>query len=143
MRLPKGSPADKDIRKLLDDLWATLDVQPYADRSGRQKIMADLLTRLTTKKESMNDMLQFYGALQQLGDLKLQKSMADNRFLETLSRGSDGKITEELQVPKVIDSLQQSSDIELKKSLGVISNYDPEWFYGKLQELKKLLKQGQ
>ena len=67
--------------------------------------------------------------------------MKDNSFLDTLSRNiGDRKITEELQAPKVIDALQKSSDVELKKSLDVINNYDPDWFYGQLQQLSNLLK---
>ena len=143
LQVPPGNAGDPQIRKILDDLWTTLDVQPYADRTKRQLIMTDLLTRLTSKKEGMSDMQKFYDALQpkNLGNLDLQKSMADNKFLDALDRGiGSNELTDALRKPEVIDALQQSSDLELKKSLDVINNYDPEWFYGQLQELKKLLK---
>lgn len=142
LRVPADSGMDKQIRKILADIWAKLDVQPYADRPARQQIMTELLTSMTNRKESMSGMLPFYAALQNLGDLALQKSMKDNTFLETLSRNiGDRKITDELQSPKVIAALQKSSDVELKKSLEVINNYDPDWFYGQLQQLGKLLKE--
>ncbi|HEV8061601.1 MAG TPA: multiheme c-type cytochrome [Gemmataceae bacterium] len=141
LRVPKDSGSDKQIRKILDDLWTTLDVQPYADRARRQAIMTELLTGLTTEKESLSGMLPFYAALQNLGDLELQKELRRNRFLNTLRDDiGDPKITKELQSPKVIDALQKSSDIELKKSLDVVNDYDPAWFYGQLQQLSKLLK---
>jgi hypothetical protein len=142
LHLPRDSAADKQFRKLLDEAWVKLDVQPYADRPARQKIINDLLTSMTTKKESMSGMLPFYAALQNLGDLALQKSMKDNPFLDTLSRNiGDRKITEELQSPKVIGALQESSDLDLKKSLAVINDYDPDWFHGQLQQLSKVLKE--
>ena len=42
----------------------------------------------------------------------------------------DPKLTREFASPKVIKALQDSSDLELKKSLDVINNYDPDWFNG-------------
>jgi hypothetical protein len=141
MHLPPDAANDKQIRKILDGLWTTLDVQPYADRSRRQAIMTDLLTSLTTEKDSLNGMLPFYEALQKLGNLELQKSLRRNRFLTTLRDDiGDPKMTKELQSSKVIDALQKSSDVELKKSLDVINDYDPDWFHGQIQQMHKLLK---
>jgi hypothetical protein len=142
LRLPRDSATDKQFRKVLDDIWKKLDVQPYADRQARQQIINDLLMTMTARKESMSGMQPFYAALQNLGDLSLQKSMKDNTFLDTLSRNiGDRKITDELQTSKVIDVLQKSSDLELKKSLDVINDYDPDWFHGQVQQLSKLLRE--
>ena len=133
--------ADKEILKILDDLWATLDVQPFADRPGRQKVMTELLSKLAPGEDFKSGMEKYLNAIGNIDNPGLQLGLRGNRFLEKLNNDiGDRKLTEMLRSPGVIDELQKSSDIELKKSLDVISNYDPDWFYKQLQELKKLLK---
>jgi hypothetical protein len=141
LRTHSPPAADKEILKILDDLWTTLDVQPFADRPGRQKVMAELLTKLAPGEDFKSGMQQYLNAIGHLDNPALQLGLRGNRFLEKLNNDiGDRKLTEMLRAPEVVDDLQKSSDIELKKSLDVINNYDPDWFYKQLQALNKLVK---
>ena len=141
-RLREDKPADQKIRQLLADMQKKWNVRPYGQRAERQALINKVLAKMTTEKDSLPAMAQFYAALQNLGNLEMQKELRRNRFLTTLRDDiGDPKLTKEFQAKDVIVPLQEISDKELTTSLEKTNNYDPDEFFRQLQDLAKLWKE--
>lgn len=137
--LLEGGPANSAVREILADLQAKLNVRPSVARSERQEVMGQMLSKLAGNMDILEGMKKFQIALDNLGNLEMQKQLEDNAFLYAMqTRISDKKITEMLKDQAIIVSLQAISDKELVNSLKKTNDYDPDAFYRRLQELAKI-----
>jgi hypothetical protein len=138
---------DKEIRQILKIMGKTLNLEPYAFRSERQRLIDEVVSRVIVKAKSdeneegnLAEMQKFYKALQNLGSLKLQEEQKDNKFLVALGKDADiNKLTEALQHRDVINKIDKINNKELKLALEKINGYNPQTFRDYLSKLSKYL----
>src|SRR5262249_25404972 len=88
---------DRQLKERLANLTEELDLRPYWQRSERQQVINKVLEELVGAKK-IKGMGEFYDALQNLGNLELQKKQQKNPFLITLRNDiGDEELTKTFQ----------------------------------------------